>query len=122
MRSKLNDELSALAVAAPEVVSRRLYYFANSSGRWSARDRREAMRMGSEKFDAFTASWMMMCQEAWKVQFKQWETALGLMATGTVPSALSSPWPDPSAVFTAGLAPVRRRAQANVRRMRKRKA
>lgn len=123
MQSTLTEELSALAVASSEVVARRLLGFATTGGSWSARERRETARMASEKFDAFTLSWLSMYRETWKFQLRAWHMTMEIVgmtagARTKLPHAL---WPESDAILAAALVPVRRRAQANVRRLRKRK-
>jgi len=91
-RSKsLAVESMKLGMAVPEVIARRM----------ARMDSKEFHRMGTEKVAAFTEAWTAMAIEA------MW-----------------SPWfrPDaPLRILAAGMAPVRRRAVANARRLRRRR-
>ena len=80
-----------LGLAVPEVIVRRM----------AGMDRREFHRMGSEKIAAFTEAWTAMAVEAFRF-----------------------PWLRPDAtlrILGAGMAPIRRRAVANARRLRRRR-
>lgn len=102
--------------AVPVVVATRVNRMMLAGPSLSAADHHEFTRMGSEKFDAFGASWLGM--------ITQWQTeSLRLMMT---------PWwlsPNPlqragsefgrsmAKIATQGLAPIERRASANARRL-----
>ena len=78
-------------MAVPEVIARRM----------ARTDSRELHRMGTEKVAAFTEAWTAMAIEA-----------------------LWSPWFRPDAtlrILNAGMTPIRRRAVANARRLRRRR-
>lgn len=78
-------------MAVPEVIAHRL----------ARMDSKEFHRMGTEKVAAFTEAWTAMAIEA-----------------------LWSPWFRPDAtlrILGAGMAPIRRRAVANAKRLRRRR-
>ena len=80
-----------LGMAVPEVIAHRM----------ARMDSKEFQRMGTEKVAAFTEAWTAMAIEA------MW-----------------SPWLHPDAtlrILNAGMTPIRRRAVANARRLRRRR-
>jgi hypothetical protein len=98
---------AALAFAVPEVIARRALRM----------DRKEFHRMGAEKFFAFGESWNAMLTQAFVENQK-------LMMSMWVPwfAPRSSPASAMLNVLDKGMAPIQRRASANARRLRKRKA
>lgn len=92
-----------IAIAAPQVVAHRLTRMALAGPTPSARDRREFHLMGAEKSAAFVESWAAMWMQLWTAQQR---LAFGWM------QALAG-------VLGHGVAPVRRRAVANARRLRR---
>jgi hypothetical protein len=105
----------ALALAAPEVVLHRLFRLWLAGDSWSNRDRTEFHRMYAEKAAAFYESWNAMMLEMLRANMR---FAL---------SSTSRSWSFPSAqvdrmvtaVLGAGVAPIRRRAVANAKRLRR---
>jgi hypothetical protein len=109
-----------LALAAPEVVARRV------AGMWlagknpSQRDRAELHRMSSEKIVAFHESWNAMVLELFRLNVElalsamwdPWRVVRSRRASARIQQAVA-------AVYGAGLAPVRRRAVANAKRLRR---
>jgi len=112
-----------LGLAAPEVIARRMTQFWLAGSRPSRRDQLEFYRMSAEKVAAFQESWNAMFLELCRANFE-----LGLAFMGWPWSAASR---DASArlsaqsqkaltaILGAGLAPVRRRAVGNVKRLRR---
>jgi hypothetical protein len=118
-RNRTTKELVArsteLAFAVPQVIAHRAL---------RARDPREFHLMGAEKIAAFNESWSAMLMQSF------WESQKLALSFGL---ALWAPWlPRQSAsrqlagaarnIAGAGLAPVHRRARANVRRLRRSRA
>lgn len=117
-RSTSTTQLVELGIAAPQVVAHRLARMAAAGTRPSARDRREMVRMVVEKQAAFAQGWMAMWVEGWLAQQQLLLACLS-----------GSPWAPGSAkqageawerMLERGIAPVRRRAVANARRLSRR--
>lgn len=115
-------QATELAWAAPQVIAHRLLRMAAAGPRPSARDRREFVRMGAEKMAAFYESWTAMAFEAMRQQQAWWLSAW---------RAATWPWLLPRGgslhdrrafhlIAARGLAPVHRRALANVKRLNRR--
>jgi hypothetical protein len=123
-RATLARQATELAMAVPQVVAHRVGRMALAGAQPSARDRREFHRMGQEKVEAFAESWMAMAAQAWRLQFDFWLSALGLGWTpwlkragpGAVEQVLAAQRAA-TAILGSGLAPVRRRAVANAKRL-----
>ena len=130
-----------IAVAAPEVVAHRTARMAQSGPTRSSADRRELARMTQEKFEAFGESASAMAAEIFKANLALWPSVLragwtlpsamwiptaragsrrsasrSALAAAAVPRIVSSA---ASRVLAKGLAPVRRRATANAKRLRR---
>ena len=116
-------ESMKLGLAAPQVMAHRLTRMALAGGSPSARDRAEFQRMGIEKILAANEAWNAMAMQALVENQK--------LAVSFVQSVWF-PWlRRPSAstqlrnaalgVLGKGMAPVRRRAVANARRLRRTK-
>ena len=112
------SQLVELGIAAPQVVAHRLARMAAAGATPSARDRREFTGMVLEKQTAFAQGWMAMWVEAALAQQRfllaclsgtPWSAAQALRA--------GSDW---ERVLSRGLAPVRRKAVANARRLSRR--
>ena len=114
--STLAAQSAALAVAVPQVVAHRLTRLALAGPKPSARDRREFHRMGAEKITAFQESWYAMAAESWRIQMQVAQSFwFPWLAAGRARA-----WPAQRAaraILGRGLAPVRRRAVANARRL-----
>ena len=94
----LASQAMDLSIAVPQVIAHRMLRMALAGHSPTARDRREFQRMGTEKMWAF--------YESWNAMFLQ--------------MALS--WHQgPMAVLATGMAPIRRRAVANARRLGRRR-
>jgi hypothetical protein len=123
--ARLAHQLNGLAIAVPQVVSHRMARLLLAGPNLSERDRREFVRMGTEKAEAFFDAWNAMAAQMLDAQLRlallpfTWISmptsahARRLLATHgqrTLTATLSS-----------GLAPLHRRATANARRLRKSK-
>ena len=112
-----------LGIAAPQVIAHRVARMASAGTSPSARDRAEFHRMGIEKIAAANEAWTAMATQAF---LENQELALTFM------QALWFPWirPTPTVrsvsrqmnraavgILGKGMAPVRRRAAANAKRL-----
>ena len=108
-----------LGFAVPQVIAHRVARIMIAGGSPSARDRRELQRMGSEKILAANEAWNAMSVQA---ALENQKLALSLIQSLWFPSAqrpsaamqLSNAALD---VLGKGMAPVRRRAVANAKRL-----
>jgi hypothetical protein len=117
-RSKsLAVQTMELGVAVPQVIAHRVARMAIAGASPSARDRKELHRMGTEKVAAFNEAWNAMAVEAFRANQR---LTLSFM------QSLWFPWIHPKrrrpshaalAILGKGLAPVRRRAVANAKRL-----
>ena len=112
------SQLVELGIAAPQVVAHRLARMAAAGTTLSARDRREFTGMVLEKQTAFAEGWMAVWVEALLAQQRFMLACL----SGTPWSAMTAlrSGADWERVVSRGLAPVRRRAVANARRLSRR--
>ena len=120
---KLALSASEIALTAPQVVQARTARLTAAPGLDSARNRREAMRMVSEKWDAGLAGQTAMWQAGWRMHQQMvndfWALALGRHSPRGAAkrigrsNALAS-----LAMASRSLAPVRRRVRSNARRLR----
>jgi hypothetical protein len=120
---KLALSASEIALSAPQVVQARTARLTTAPGLASARNRREAVRMVSEKWDAGLAGQAAMWQAGWRMQQQMlndfWALALGGRSLRGAAkrigrrNALAS-----LAMANRSLAPVRRRVRSNARRLR----
>jgi hypothetical protein len=112
-----------LGFAAPQVIALRMARMASAGASPSARDRKEFHRMGTEKLMAFNEAWSAMAGQAFRENQK---LALSFM------QSLWFPWIRPTSsrkaasrrltaaglgILGKGMAPVRRRAVANAKRL-----
>jgi hypothetical protein len=108
-RSRRSKSLAAqtvdLGFAVPQVIAHRVARIMLAGGSPSARDRRELHRMGTEKILAANEAWNAMAVQA---VLENQKLALSLM------QSLWVPW---VRVLGKGMAPVRRRAVANAKRL-----
>ncbi len=120
---KLALSASEIALTAPQVVQARTARLTAAPGLASARNRREAMRMVSEKWDAGLAGQTAMWQVGWRMQQQMvndfWALALGRRSPHGAAkrigrnNALAS-----LAMASRSLVPVRLRVRSNARRLR----
>lgn len=114
----------SLALAVPEVVAHRMVRMWLAGDAPSRRDRAETYLMSAEKVAAFYESWNAMFLEMWRanaqlaLSWMRWPwsatTSKKMLAPPSVHSRRMV-----AAVLAAGLVPIRRRAVANVRRLRR---
>jgi hypothetical protein len=126
-RTRKSKSLAAqtleLGVAVPQVIAYRVARMAIAGASPSARDRKEFHRMGAEKITAVNEAWNAMAVQAFRENQK---LTLSFM------QSLWFPWvrPKPSVksassqlrnaalgILAKGMAPVRRRAVANAKRL-----
>jgi hypothetical protein len=113
-KRELAGQATELALAVPQVVAHRVWRMATAGPQPSTRDRREFTRMGSEKAAAFFESWWAM---GWHVARLQQQAWLSLFGIGVSPWVGHGAQRAATAVLGTGLAPVRRRAVANAKRL-----
>ncbi|MEO8672468.1 MAG: polyhydroxyalkanoate granule-associated phasin [Tahibacter sp.] len=111
-----------LSIAVPQVVSKRLARMALAGANPTARDKKELQQMIAEKNAAFVASWTAMTHEAMRANAalaQSWFAACwGLSSRGTSPmTALAALQDATLGVVAKGIAPVRRKAVANAKRL-----
>lgn len=119
----LSAQAAALAVAVPQVIVHRAIRMAMAGASPSARDRKEFHRMGAEKVAALTESWNAMAVQTFRANQ---QLALSYM------QSLWFPWLSPMSsaksasrqlsnaalgILGKGMAPIRRRAVANAKRL-----
>lgn len=112
-----------LGFAVPQVLAHRLTRIALAGGSPSARDRAELQRMGLEKILAANEAWNAMAVQA---VLENQKLALSVMQSlwfpwARRPSASTQLRNAAMGVLGKGMAPVRRRAVANARRLRRTK-
>ncbi len=118
----LAAQTAELAVAVPRVVAHRMTRMALAGPKPSARDRKEFERMVAEKNVAFADAWRAMAAQAARSQqtfAANWFKSMLSMSHGGKPTS-----PSPAALQRAaldvlgkGMAPVRRKAVANAKRL-----
>lgn len=115
-----------LAIAAPQVIARRLTQMAVAGANPTARDQREFKQMGAEKVVAFSEAAMAMGASALRSQ-QAFATAMlrnawmpWLYANPLQPKRASKTLFDDSVrMMSMGLAPIHRKAVANAKRLNK---
>jgi hypothetical protein len=119
----LAAQTMALGVAVPQVIAHRVARMALAGASPSARDRKEFHRMGTEKIAAVNEAWNAMAFEAFRANQ---QLALSFMRSFWFPWAApkrraksaSRQLSDATlGIFGKGMAPVRRRAVANAKRL-----
>ena len=122
-RKSLAAETFELGIAAPQVIAHRVARMASAGVFPSARDRAEFHRMGIEKIAAANEAWAAMAAQAFVENQK---LALSFMQSLWLPWMRPAPtartvsrrWNRAAAgVLCKGMAPIRRRAAANARRL-----
>jgi hypothetical protein len=113
----------ALLLAAPEVVARRALRMWLAGETPSRRDRAEFHRMSTEKVAAFHESWNAMFLAMYRANLQLAQSMWGpwsMVMSRRMPARLSAHGGRAvAAVLGAGLAPISRRAVANVKRLRR---
>jgi hypothetical protein len=130
--SRLIEQATELMLAAPQVIALRVAGMMAGGTRPDAKARREYHRMGLEKVVAFEQSAMAMTLQMVRVQrqwhaewMQQWIKMLATPWWSVNLLALASALPNPGVqrawfgVAQRGIAPIHRRATANLRRLRK---
>jgi hypothetical protein len=120
---KLALSASEIALSAPQVVQARTSRLMTAPGLASARNRREAVRMVAEKWDAGLAGQTALWQAGWQMQQQLvtdfWALTLGQRSPRGAAKRLGRRSAQASLVLAnRSLSPVRRRVRSNVRRLR----
>ena len=122
-KGNMNDDMMQLAMAAPMVVFQRMTRMVLAGAYPSARDREEMGRTSSEKVDAFTESWnntiTRMTQaninlgfDVMRAAWAPWNQTPGLVNAAAARFGNAA-----TANMEQYLAPARRRAVANAKRL-----
>ena len=116
---RLATQTAELAFAVPQVIAHRAMRMAMAGASPSARDRKEFHGMGAEKMLAFGESWNAMAMEAFMANQRM---ALSVMQSFWFPwlprQSVSRQLSDAAlGILGKGMAPVRRRAVANAKRL-----
>jgi len=119
---RLATQAIELSMAAPQVVAQRLTRMAFAGFNPSTDDHDEFMLMGSEKVQAFQASWMAMWTQAFQSQMtlatSVARSSLDMMVGRDHPASVLMQVPTEAAeVLYAGLAPLHDTAMDNARRL-----
>lgn len=119
--ARLARQIADIAGAAPLVIAARATRMATAGPTPSAADRRELERMHSEKAEAFLDGWSAMWRESLQLQQQAalammggWWNPQSTIAKLTSPAALTR---NAAAILGAGIAPTRKRAVANAKRL-----
>ena len=113
----------ALGIAAPQVIAHRLTRMATAGTSPSARDRAEFQRMGIEKIAAANEAWTAMAAQTFlenqklALTFMQSLWFPWMRPTPTVKSVSRQLNRTAARVAGKGMAPIRRRAVANAKRL-----
>jgi hypothetical protein len=119
---KLALSASEIALSAPQVVQARTARLTAAPELASARNRREAVRMVSEKWDAGLAGQQAIWQAGWQMQQQTfndfWAVALGRRSPHGAAKRIGRRTALASlAMANRSLAPVQRRVRSNARRL-----
>lgn len=112
-----------LGVAVPQVIAHRVARIAIAGASPSALDRKEFHRMGAEKITALNEAWRAMALQAFRANQQLTFSFLRSLwfpwvhPKGTVRSASTQLSSAALGILGKGMAPVRRRAVANARRL-----
>lgn len=127
---RLNMQAAELMLATPQVVTHRLARMMTAGAGVSSRDQREFHRMSAEKFAAFGESWNDMAlqmvkanqQMARAFMFGSWFPVRASSGAGLYQSfyrAAAQMQSSTLQVINSGVAPVRKCAMANAKRLRR---
>ena len=121
---RLNQQVTELAWAVPQVVNERMTRMMFAGPQPSANDQREFHMMGQEKVSAFCESWMAMSQQMVRAQqelYLSWLNSFTRFpANAWTPAKMTQAAQSATlGVLGAGMAPVHSRAVSNARRLRK---
>ena len=113
-------QLTELSQRAPAVAAQRLMRLAATAHAPTAADRREVMRMGTEKWQAAQAGGFAMASAMLEWQARTWGAAMQAMWMPWTGASVSwvPAWSDVDRVMAAGLQPTSRTVSVNVRRLR----
>jgi hypothetical protein len=121
----LAAQVTDLGLAVPQVLAHRVTRMLLAGSSPSARDRREFQRMSTEKVAALCESWNAMLVEITRANMELSLSSARLFLSG-LPVTLRSSRAAAAhvqraaiGILGAGVAPVRRRAVANARRLRR---
>jgi len=118
---RLADQFGALAIAAPLVIAQRTSQMAAHGAQPNARERAEMQRMVSEKMGAFTNAWIAMGSQALSAQQSiatAWLRAcMTPWSTGGAQRLSSAMQGAALDMAAGGIAPIRRTAVANAKRL-----
>jgi len=134
--TRLNQEMTEMMLAAPQVVAHRTTRMLMAGNTPNASDSREFKAMGDEKITAFAESWQAMASQAMTSQmqlattltqmaFKQssaWWSPFGAsrgMSTADMTQLGHQMQSAAMQIASKGMAPVRKRAVANAKRLKK---
>ena len=120
---KLALSASEIALTAPQVMQQRTNRLLKAPGLGSTRNRREAARMVSEKWDAGVAGQIALWQSGLLLQQQLlndfWSAALGQRSARRTAKRVGRRSANASLLMAQrSLAPVRRRVRSNARRLR----
>jgi hypothetical protein len=120
---KLALSAGEIALTAPQVMQQRANRLLSAPGLGSARNRREAARMVSEKWDAGVAGQIVLWQSGLLLQQQLlndfWSAALGQRSVRRTAKRVGRRSANASLLMAQrSLAPVRRRVRSNARRLR----
>jgi hypothetical protein len=120
-RKSLTTQTVALGFAVPQVIAHRLARIALAGASPSARDRKEFQRMGTEKLSAFGEAWTAMAAQAFLENQKLALSAMQSFWFPWLPGKSVRKQVNDAAlgILGKGVAPIRRRAVANSRRLRR---
>lgn len=121
--SGMTDDMVQLTMAAPMVIAQRMTRMGLAGAPPSASDRKEMDRMSAEKVDAFTETWnttatrmtrasMELGFDLMRVPWSPWSRAGGLVNAAAVRFGEAA-----TDTMQQSLAPMRRRAVANAKRL-----
>ena len=114
-RKSLAAQAIDLGFAVPQVIAHRTARMAAAGARPSARDRREFHRMGTEKILAFNEAWSAMAMQAFVENQK---LALSFWFPWAPAKSVSKQMNTAALnILGKGVAPIRRRAVANAKRL-----
>ena len=134
--TRLGQQMTEMMIAAPQVVAHRTTRMLMAGNTPTARDSREFKTMGDEKITAFAESWQAMASQAMTSQmqlattltqmaFKQssvWWSPFGAsrgMSTADMTQLGQQMQSAAMQIASKGMAPVRKRAVANAKRLKK---
>ena len=121
-------KLWEISLATPQVIAHRTSRMMTAGPMPNERDRREFIRMGQEKVEAFGESWLAMGLRLWQAQqaamidamqqgMRLWSAPWSAPARAATPAVHHQAARALSNVIGSGMAPVHRRVTANAKRL-----